>query len=170
MLDSAWHFPRVWLVWIAIRTRKSNQCGFCIYLRDPLRLWLMDGRTALAKSTKIIVSLFLQILPSWHPTFSFFLHLPRIFDQLCWLPVFLFCNNQSEDDPNLSWFQNELKNSRWGLFFDHLLFGLIEPEEGGIEGRCVILIVRLTELASVLWTTLHSYKNHQKKGSCQACC
>ena len=100
----------------------------------------------------------------------FFLHLPRIFDQLCWLPVFLFCNNQSEDDPNLSWFQNELKNSRWGLFFDNLLFGLIEPEEGGIEGRCVILIVRLTELASVLWTTLHSYKNHQKKGSCQACC
>ena len=72
MLDSAWHFPRVWLVWITIRTRKSNQCGFCIYLRDPLRLWLMDGRTALAKSTKIIVSLFLQILPSWHPTFSFF--------------------------------------------------------------------------------------------------
>ena len=63
----------------------------------------------------------------------FFLHLPRIFDQLCWLPVFLFCNNQSEDDPNLSWFQNELKNSRWGLFFDHLLFGLIEPEEGGID-------------------------------------
>ena len=172
MLDSAWHFPRVWLVWITIRTRKSNQCGFCnsasiFMIRYACDSWTVGllWQNPQKSSYHCFYRFFLPDIPHF-----LFLHLPRIFDQLCWLPVFLFCNNQSEDDPNLSWFQNELKNSRWGLFFDNLLFGLIEPEEGGIEGRCVIWIVRLTELASVLWATLHSYKNHQKKGSCQACC